>query len=88
MQGQNGIQANSPTSFYVSGHTNVGRGSRKPHPFRNKRMAYHSLGGSIFQDQTSPIGKQGVFGTYAYNQRIKGNWRIAIGGSIGINRFT
>src|SRR5687768_13527274 len=41
----------APVTYYLTGHTSIGRGSKKPHPYRNKHAGYHSAGGMLYNDQ-------------------------------------
>lgn len=78
----------APITYYISGHTSIGRGSKKPHPFLNKHSGYHSAGGMVYQDQTGPTSRMGLMGSYSYNERIFGKWRAALGISLGVQQYS
>lgn len=78
----------APVTYYLSGHTSIGRDNTKPHPFRNRHNAYHGVGGMAYQDQTGPTSHLGVLASYAYNTRLTGNWRLAMGVFLGFQQFT
>lgn len=82
------FQGDAPSTYYIAGHSSIGRGSKKPHPYRNKHNGYHSAGGMVYNDQTGPTGRLGILGSYSYNERISGYWRIALGISAGVQQFT
>ncbi len=77
-----------PKTYYISGHSSIGRGSKKPHPYRNKHMGYHGVGGMVSNDQTGPTSRLGILGSYAYNERLSGSWRISLGISAGVQQYT
>jgi len=78
----------APITYYLSGHTSIGRGNTKPHPFRNRHNAYHGVGGMVYQDQTGPTSHLGALASYAYNTRLTGDWRLAMGVFLGFQQYT
>ncbi|MBC7391136.1 MAG: type IX secretion system membrane protein PorP/SprF [Opitutaceae bacterium] len=84
----NNFEGAAPVTYYLSGHTSIARGSRKPHPYRNKHAGYHSVGGMIYNDQTGPTSRMGIQGSYAYNERISGNWRASLGVFLGVMQYS
>ena len=78
----------APTTYYIAGHTSIGRGGLKPHPYRNKHNGYHAAGGMVYNDVTGPTSRLGILGSYAYNERLSGAWRIALGISAGVQQYT
>jgi type IX secretion system PorP/SprF family membrane protein len=53
-------------------------------PHRNRDMGF---GGYIFNDVTGPTSRTGIYGTYAYNVRIKDDLRFSSGLSIGMLQY-
>ncbi len=78
----------NPVTYYLSGHTSIARGNLKPHPYRNKHNSYHGVGGMAYQDQTGPTSHLGVLGSYAYNTRLTGSWRMSMGVFLGFQQYT
>jgi type IX secretion system PorP/SprF family membrane protein len=78
----------SPVTYYISGHTPIGRGSKKPHPYRNKHAGFHALGGQAYVDQTGPTSRMGALASYTYNERLYGDWRAALGAFVGVQQFS
>jgi type IX secretion system PorP/SprF family membrane protein len=82
------FQGDAPKTYYIAGHSSIERNRGKPHPYRNKHNGYHSAGGIAYNDVTGPTSRLGILGTYAYNERLSGLWRIALGISAGVQQFT
>jgi type IX secretion system PorP/SprF family membrane protein len=82
------FQGDAPRTYYIAGHTAIGRYNGKPHPYRNKHEGYHAAGGMAYNDVTGPTSRLGILGSYAYNERLSGYWRIALGISAGVQQFT
>jgi len=53
-------------------------------PHRKRDMGF---GGMVFNDVTGPTSRTGIYGTYAYNVRIKDDLRFSSGLSIGLLQY-
>ncbi len=53
-------------------------------PHRNKNMGF---GGLVFNDVTGPTSRTGLYGSYAYNVKIKEDLRFSSGLSLGILQY-
>ena len=76
-----------PITYYVSGHTPIGKMRGKPHP-RNKSRSHHSIGGIAYQDVTGPSSRLGLSGSYSYNMQFTETIRGAIGTFIGMQQYS
>ncbi len=54
---------------------------------RRKKSFHHGLGGYIYTDKTGPIAYNGLFGTYAFHQKINRKTTISAGVSGGLKEF-
>ncbi len=73
----------APKTFYVTANTPIGRPHEQPghHTRRGARHEkhWHGVGAYMYQDATGPTARQGFYGSYTYNMRISGPFRVAMG---------
>ena len=81
-------RALSPRTIYLSGHSNIAHhGTGAGHSNRGKQATRHGIGGYIYDDQTFPIGRTGVYGAYAFNIPLNQYTRLSLGSFLGFKRF-
>lgn len=73
-----------PVTYYFSGNIPIKVG-RKPE--KNKPSPFHSAGVILFNDQTGPISKSSVLGSYSYNLPVLKNYRLAAGVFAGLTEL-
>ena len=71
----------APTSYYFSGNAPL---KVKHKPGLSKPVAFHSIGGILFKDQTGPISKTTAMGSYCYNLPLKHDLRLSTGVFLGV----
>lgn len=79
----------APSSFYLSGHTPVGKvlgDYSKAH--LNKVPNYHGLGGLAYSDRSGPTRQHSINVSYAYNMKITSSFRLSSGISLGVKNFS
>lgn len=54
---------------------------------RRKKQYHHGIGGYLYTDKTGPIAYNGVFGTYAYHQKLDRKTTLSFGVSGGVKEF-
>ncbi|WP_241739010.1 PorP/SprF family type IX secretion system membrane protein [Pontibacter beigongshangensis] len=74
----------APVTYYVSGHMplNKGAASNKYH----KALAHHGVGVLLHTDQTGPLRRTGLTGSYAYHLPITNKINVSAGASAGLIR--
>lgn len=53
-------------------------------PHKTMPMGY---GGYIYNDQVGPTNKLGIYGSYAYNIKIRGDIRLSMGAFLGLTQY-
>ena len=75
----------TPTNFYVSGHTAIGKVTYDDPEIQS--MPYHGVGGYIYRDQEGPNSKIGVYGSYAYHKPLTTKLTLSLGAFVGVQNL-
>lgn len=78
----------SPTTYYLSAHTPIGKFTGKPQALKNRYRNFHVMGGYAYNDITGPTKRGGVSLSYSYNLALTRNLRMSTGVFAGFQQYT
>jgi len=79
--------SDAPNSYYLTGHTPVGKHLGHKEHEGVKPLPWHSLGGMINGENTGPLNKSGVYMSYAYHIPLRTDMNISLGAFIGGQQY-
>lgn len=77
----------APVTYYLSGHTPLGKQSGKPYPRKDKFKNYHGLGAYLYNDRTGPFNRTAGYLSYSYNMALNQKLRVAMGAFLGLQQY-
>lgn len=75
-----------PTSYYLTAHSPLGKYHGKPH-IKNSYNGYHSIGGSLSRDVTTPITRTAAYLSYGYNIPLVKSLRLSLAAAVGMQQY-
>lgn len=77
----------APKTFFVSGHTNLGKNHVTNNRSRNKRNGFHGVGGTLMSDAIGPTVSNVITGAYSYHIQFSRGWFASLGASAGLQQY-
>jgi type IX secretion system PorP/SprF family membrane protein len=78
----------SPSTAYLSAHTNIGKHLVTNNRSRNKKNGFHGIGGIVTRDAIGPTTTTTVSMAYSYHLKLTKKIFASLGASGGFNQFT
>ncbi|MGI4865581.1 MAG: PorP/SprF family type IX secretion system membrane protein [Janthinobacterium lividum] len=79
----------APKTYYASVNSSLGRlRTQSKRTLHDWSKGFHALGGLVYRDQTGPISRTGIYGSYTYNLALTRSMRLALGAAVGMQQFS
>jgi type IX secretion system PorP/SprF family membrane protein len=79
----------APKTYYASVNSSLGKLRTQPkRRMHDWEKGYHALGAIVYRDETGPISRTGIYGSYTYNLALTRTLRLALGASLGMQQFS
>jgi type IX secretion system PorP/SprF family membrane protein len=79
----------APKTYYASVNSSLGRlRTQSKRTLHDWSRGFHAIGGLVYRDQTGPIARTALYGSYTYNLALTRSLRLALGVSVGMQQFS
>lgn len=77
----------SPRTFFLSGHTSIGRGQAINSRARAKKKGFHGIGGVLTNDHIGPTSMTTISAAYSYHLKVSTTVYASLGVMAGLQQF-
>ena len=79
----------APKTYYASVNSSLGRlRTQSKRTLHDWSRSFHAIGGLVYRDETGPIARTALYGSYTYNLALTRSMRLALGVSVGMQQFS